>query len=383
MAVRGRKWATTRHPPLEDTVTDGDTTVDGSTAAGELTEDHEFSLLDPERHGPRGGSIRRWFLVSGDRRLVTLVLLVTVFAVLVAAGNLWPLKVRDLLENTNNVQMLFNTLLSGVILLVSIVVSITSVVLSQELGSLGTHQERVRQSMEFRESIEEVAVDDVSPSEADRFLGFVLETIYERTKDLEAAIEDHPNDVVRKQVEQLVDATIGDLHAVDDRLSIHNLERPNVLLAGLEYDYANQLFAVRYIRTYHGDELDEEQRDRLDAFAAALDTFEASREYFKSLFFKREMADLSSNLLYVSLPVILYISYVLLALGPQVFPETALFGLPLLTLYVSVAYTIALAPYLVLTAYVIRSAFVARRSLEVGPFNVHPDVSKPDFDLDD
>lgn len=364
-------------------MTDGDSTVDGSTATEELAEDPGSYLFDQEGHDPRGGAIRRWFLMSGDRRLVTLVLLVSVFAALAVAGNLWPLQVRDLLENTNNVQMLFNTLLSGVILLVSIVVSITSVVLSQELGSLGTHQERVRQSMEFRESIEEVAVDDVSPSDADRFLGFVLETIYERAKDLDEYLGDHPDDDVRAYVEKLVDATISDLHAIDDRLSIRNLERPNVLLAGLEYDYATQLSAVRYLRAYHDDDFDEEQHERLEAFASALDTFEASREYFKSLFFKREMADLSSTLLYVSLPVIVFTSYVLLALDARAFPEVSLLGLPLVTLYVSLAYTVALAPYLVLTSYVLRSAFVARRSLEVGPFNVHPDVSKPDLELDD
>lgn len=343
----------------------------------------DLDLHELTERSEDGRTVTRWFLLSGNRQLVTLTLLVVVFATLVAGGNVWPLQMRNLLDETNTVQMLFNTLLSGIILLVSIVVSINSVALSQELGSLGTHYERVEKSVSFRSELEDVSEKEVSPSRADHFLAFVLETLHERALILRELTREHSNSDLRRRVETLVAGTDKDLHAVADRLSALNLERPNVLLAGLEYDYSTQLYAVRFLRTYYGEDMTEDQRRAFDEFAEALNFFAASREYFKTLFYKRELADLSSTLLYVSLPTIIFTAYVLLALDSRLFPEVSLFGLPLLLLYVSLAFTLALAPYLVLTAYVIRSAFVARRSLEIGPFMAQPDVSKPDLEWEE
>lgn len=357
-------------------MTDGDVSTQGTA---EPTTGERLDLPGLEEGRRRSRSVVRWFLVTGNRRLVTLVLLATVFAVLVVGGNVWPLRMRGLLEETNTVQMLFNTLLSGIILLVSIVVSINSVAVSQELGSLGTHFERVQESLTFRESLEEVSDEPISPSQADRFLGFVLETVYSRLRVVDETFEDHPNDDVRSRVQKLVDVADEDLRSVAERFNAVNLERPNVLLAGLEFDYATHLHTLRFLRTYYGDELDDDQQQALDELTEALHFFAASREYFKTLFYQRELSDLSSTLLYVSLPTIVYTAYVILAVDAGLFPDLSLLGLPLLLLYITLAFTIALAPYLVLTSYVVRTAFVSRRSLEVGPFMAQPNVSKPEL----
>jgi hypothetical protein len=343
----------------------------------------DLDLHELTEESEEGPSVSRWLLLSGNRHLVTLLLLGVVFATLVAGANVWPLKMRNLLNETNTLQMLFNTLLSGIILLVSVVVSINSIALSQELGSLGTQFERVEQSVTFRSELEDISEKEVSPSRADHFLAFVLETLHERALILRELTREHSDRDLRSRVETLVTATDQDLHAVADQLSQLNLERPNVLLAGLEYDYSTQLYAVRILRTYYGEDMTEDQRQAFDEFAEALNFFAASREYFKTLFYKRELAALSSTLLYVSLPTIVFTAYVLLALDSGMFPELTLFGLPLLLLYISLAFTVALAPFLVLTAYVIRSAFVARRSLEIGPFMAQPDMSKPDLEWEE
>ena len=356
-------------------------TKDGSTDEGRAHRD--LDLHELEERGEARWNPLRWFLLTGNRRLVTLVLVVVVFVAFLTIGRFWTFEFQDLLTETGPLQTLFNTLLSGIILLVSVVVSINSVVISQELGSLGTHFERLEESLSFRESIEDIAGEEVSPSEADQFLGFVLETLHERALLLRDVIDDHPDRDLRDRVDRLVDVADEDLHAVADDLSRLNLERPNVLLAGLEFDYASHLYAVRFLRSYHEGSFNEEQDRAFDEFVEALHFFAASREYFKTLFYKREMAALSSTLLYVSLPVIVFLGYVLLALREGLFPEWTMLGLPAHSLYVSIGFTVALAPYLVLTAYVIRAAFVARRSLEVGPFMAHPDVSKPDIEWEE
>ncbi len=92
------------------------------------------------------------------------------------------------------------------------------------------------------------------------------------------------------------------------------------------------------------------------------------REYFKTLYYKLELSDLSTTLLTVSLPAIIFITYVLLALDSGLFPDVTVFGYTPLTVFISFAYTIALAPYAVLTSYVLRAANVTNRTPEEGPF---------------
>lgn len=54
-------------------------------------------------------------------------LLACVFAILLVMGGIWPIEYQDLLAETTMVQTVFDTLLSGTVLLISIVVSIAAV----------------------------------------------------------------------------------------------------------------------------------------------------------------------------------------------------------------------------------------------------------------
>lgn len=84
------------------------------------------------------------------------------------------------------------------------------------------------------------------------------------------------------------------------------------------------------------------------------------------LYYKLELSDLST-LLTVSLPIVVFITYVLLAIDSGVFPDVSFFGYTLLTVFISLAYTIVLTPYAVLTSYVLRAATVTKRTPEEGP----------------
>ena len=66
--------------------------------------------------------------------------------------------------------------------------------------------------------------------------------------------------------------------------------------------------------------------------------------------------------------MIVFTSYVILALDASLFPDVVVFGLSPLVLFVLLAYTIALAPYLLLTVYAIRAATITIRTLAGGPF---------------
>ena len=105
----------------------------------------------------------RAVLLEADRLVVTFALSGAVFLFLLVAGVLWPFEMQDLLTETRAVQTLFNTLLSGTILLVSIVVSINSIVISQELGPLRSQYDRIDDTLAFQSEVEEFAAAGISP----------------------------------------------------------------------------------------------------------------------------------------------------------------------------------------------------------------------------
>lgn len=323
--------------------------------------------------GPLAYAPVRWLVLTGDRRKVILLLVVGVYVAMVPSSLLVPSE--PLLTDRGSVSSLLTTMLSGVILLVSIVVSVASLFVSKEVSPVGRQQERIESSREFRRQTEAVLDREVSPARPASFLESITRAILQRAQDLEDAVDTagHPG------VDEAVPGDLqAELHAFVDHVA-ENTERVNsalrdtgpdsfpMLLAALEYEYAEQLYALRRLRSRHGEQLSTEAADLADELADALHAFLTAREYFKSLYLEREFSYLSSDLLYVSLPAIILVSYAILAVDlAAVSGATA--GVPHVLLFAAAAYTVALSPFVVLTAYVLRVATVSRRTLSAGPF---------------
>jgi hypothetical protein len=335
--------------------------------------------VDVDQHVPmferlRKGGPRQWFLVTGNRLVVALALLVSVFVVLIALGSVRTLEMRTLLTETTTIQTLFTTLLSGIILLVSIVVSVNSIVLSQELTSIEQQQGRIESSMEFRRTIEEYVSDGVPPTTPPAFLEVLLDTIGGRVDDLEGLCSGVTDETLQADVDAFAEKVRTHIDEVETRLEGEASGTADILLAGLSYDYSWQLYAVRQIRAEHEDALPPAAVEVIDDMLEALKQFATGRGYFKTLYYEQEFANLSNALLYVSLPAIVFMSYFLLALDAAQIPDVQVFGVNSLLVYIIFAYTVALAPYIVFTSYLIRSTVVARRTLGAGPFVVRHDT---------
>ncbi|ESP89578.1 hypothetical protein K933_03440 [Candidatus Halobonum tyrrellensis G22] len=314
----------------------------------------------------------RAVLLEADRLTVTAALSAAIFSFLLVAGVLWPFEMQDLLTETRAVQTLFNTLLSGTILLVSIVVSINSIVISQELGPLRSQYDRIDDTLAFQSEVEEFAAAGVSPAEPVEFLEFIIRSLREDATALRESAADDPADL-REALETYADDVLDRLDVVSTTLDRSNARIPRALLAGLEYQYARHIHGARHVRAAFDDRLSGAERDRLDDVVETLKFFAAGREYFKTLYFKQELASLSSWLLYVSLPSIVFTSYVLLAIDAGLLPTTTVFGVSRHLLYVSIAYTVALAPFVLLTSFVLRIAAVSKRSVAAGAFALRDD----------
>lgn len=318
----------------------------------------------------RENRLKQWFLIEGNRFTVSGVVLLGVFIALLVASLVWPIEMTQLVAEGNATQRLFNALLGGTILLVSIVVSINSIVLSQDLTSIGTERERVQSAVDFRNTVEELAGIETSPMDPAAFLQAMVELLVDAADDVEAAVEDEDEEFrqwtadflhgVRLHVAQVSDRVRGDYDQID------------VLLAGLSYDYASDAETARWLAASREDELSEAQRESFERIAETLTQFSIAHEYFKSLIYMRGFAKLSKTMLYVSLPVIVFTSYVMLALSSGAYPSFAVGRLSSLTLLIVFAYSVALTPYVVLATFVLRSASIAVRSLATGPFVMDP-----------
>ncbi|RQG96400.1 hypothetical protein [Natrarchaeobius chitinivorans] len=316
--------------------------------------------------------IKRWILFDGNRERVATALLAAVFGVLLVMGGIWPIEYQELLSETTMIQTVFNTLLSGTILLVSIVVSIAAVGISQELTSLSDQFERVDTTIDFQSQIEDHGIVDVSPARPGQFTAVVLRSIKERADELQR-LEESGSGPYRDEVDRLR----SDIHENTEEVLTTFARVPSgstdELLTGLNYDSSWQLYQSRRILTEYGEQLTSEERAVIEDIVDTLHTLMVCREYFKTLYYKLELSDLSTTLLTVSLPIIVFITYVLLALDTGMFPDVTLLGYTPLTVFISFAYTISLAPYAVLTSYVLRAAAVTKRTPEEGPFVLDAD----------
>jgi hypothetical protein len=127
------------------------------------------------------------------------------------------------------------------------------------------------------------------------------------------------------------------------------------------------------LQAVHGAALTESDQESLDTLLRILTILASGREYFTTLYFKRELRNLSSALLVLSLPVIVFTSYVILAMDAGLFPQTTLPGVRSRLLYVNLAFVIALSPYVLLSSYMLRMLTVSKHSLESTVFTLEAD----------
>jgi hypothetical protein len=311
---------------------------------------------------------KRWVLLTGGRITVMLALMAGTFAFIVLLAVIRPVDVERLLSETDSARQLFLALLSGAILLVSVVVSINSVVLSEEIADIESQQRRLDASIDYRQRLGELVAEDVTPARPAEFLRVILHVIYTRTQRLQELATEEGDADFQTDVEPFVTDVLVQVGQARATLANTRSGTFGVLLVGLRYDHSEQLRALRIVDRTYGGELTDEQREVIDDLVQTLKFLATGREYFKSIYYKQELARLSSRLLYVSLPSIVVISYVILSLDTELVPDVTLFTLSPLLVFVAVAYTVALAPYIVLTAYVLRATTVTLRTVAAGPF---------------
>ncbi|WP_324758888.1 hypothetical protein [Haloarcula montana] len=314
------------------------------------------------------GRTRRWLLLDGRRLVVTATLLVGIGLVLGPIGHTVAGATGDGLTGTHTLSSLLSTQLSGVFLLVSIVVSINSLFISNEQQPLGQQLDRIQEVGAFRRELESTTDKAISPTEPARFLSVLTQTVLTQVQALQDDLADADADL-QADVTRFLEGVTEQTREVSDRLSAANTPF-GIVRATMAYDYGRMSHDLRRIRTDYGDDIPESSHETIETLLDLLEYFATAREYFKTLYFAREFAALSKHLLYVAIPVIVLLAFFLLHLD----------DLPNTHLLVLSVHTVGYAPFALLAAYVGRVTTVSQRTGAAGQFVVDHSTDGPSLD---
>ncbi|MFB6112610.1 MAG: hypothetical protein ABEJ58_00745 [Halodesulfurarchaeum sp.] len=307
-----------------------------------------------------------WFLLEADRWIVTGILLVIVFFTLLAVGYLYP-TAESAIRTSDSVDTLFSGFLTATITVVTLVITLNQLVLSQELGAVGDQRERMEGAMTFREDVASVVESSVSPARPAQFLRALVQVSGERARDLREAIPETAEDELQSEVEILTESVIENAEKVSTGLDDATFGRFDVMSSALNFNYSWKIFTGRRIREEYRDALDEEGMESLESLIEVLQFFGPAREHFKTLFFQWDLIDLSRRMVATAIPALLVSGSMVIFFNDATF-HLVLFDVEMMVFVIAAAATASVVPFLILLAYVVRIATVTKRTLSIGPF---------------
>lgn len=316
------------------------------------------------RVGTQRDRIRLYILLNLNRMLLTSALAAGIFISFLLVGAFTPF--RQFMLHMGPTRYLFQGLVGALITGVTLVVTITQLVLSQELGPIGTERERMSDSMSFRGDVED-QFGSISPPEPESFLEALIDNSRENAEAFQQTVDGNPNSDLEEDVEQFTNHLIENAEAVINKLEDRSFGEYTVVEAALDYNYSGKIYQARRIRDKYDNDLSNEERRVLIELIEILTFFGPAREYIKNLYFQWELIDLSRYIIYTAIPALVVTGTIALYLSPPLVPGEIL-GIDNLVWIVSFGVTIGFLPFLLLSMYILRLATIAKRTLAIGPF---------------
>lgn len=310
--------------------------------------------------------VKLWFLLEADRWLVTGILLAIVFVTLVTVGYFYP-TAESAIRTSDSVDTLFQALLTATITVVTLVLTLNQLVLSQELGAVNDQRERMEGAMEFRKDVADIIQTPVSPSRPAQFLRALVEVAGARAEDLSDAVSSAADEEIRAEVEDLTDSLIGNADRVSDGLDGAKFGEFDVISSALNFNYSWKIYASRRINERYSEKLPEEGAKALERLIEVLKLFGPAREHFKTLYFQWDIINLSRRVVVASIPALIVSSGMVIFFNDATY-SVVIFDVETLVVVIAAAVTISVVPFFILLAYVMRIATVTKHTLSIGPF---------------
>ncbi|WP_435079371.1 hypothetical protein [Halococcus sp. AFM35] len=318
-----------------------------------------------ERIGSRRTKLRLYVLLNVNRYWLAFELAAGMFVFLVLLGAYAVPSFRQFMAGYAPTRYVFQAFIGALITGVTLVVSISLVVLSQEFGPLGEQRDRMSGSMGFRADVEDI-FGATSPPEPNDFLRALVENTTEKADALDDTAESE-NDDFREAVEQLTDDIYDNANVVSDELENRDFGEYTVVKAALDYNYSWKIHQARRLQDSFDETMDRDTRRKLIDLIDILGFYGPAREHIKTLYFQWQLVDLSRGMLYLSVPSLAVTTAIALFLAPSSFPG-ALLGIDNLVWIVSASAAVGSLPFLFLTAFILRLVTITKRTLAIGPF---------------
>ncbi|MFC6863696.1 hypothetical protein ACFQGE_09490 [Halomicroarcula sp. GCM10025817] len=323
-----------------------------------------------------------WLLLDADRRVVAGVFSAVLFVAVVAAGVLHPTPAQTLLTRGDPVETLYQALITGTITGVTLVLTLSQLLLSQELGAVGDQRDRMEGAMRFRDDVADAVGTTVSPAEPSAFLRSLVRATGEQAETIRDSVEESDlSEDAKTSLTRYVDSVVGNAETVTDALEGATFGEFDLLKAALNYNYSWKLYAARRIREEHADALPADVDDQLGDLAETLELFGPAREHFKTLYFQWELSNLSRALLYVAVPALAVAIVAQVFFDPRDFTGVTAGAADSLWILAATT-TLSLAPFTILLAYVLRIVTITKRTLSIGPFILRETDRSVDVDWD-
>lgn len=299
-----------------------------------------------------------WFLYGGDRLAVTAGLLAAAFVVYFVLGSL-----NIIFLPGNRLMWLLNGLVNGLLSLVTIVLTVNQLVLSQQFGSVGELYDRLEQVIDFREKSGEMTGTDVPPPQPDAFFTGLLTELAERADELDEATADCDDEQLINKCDQYTTILIEQANKI--REEVEGAEGFSVLLHILNYNDSQQFHAARRLQVGYADTHTGTMETALNGIVELLKEIDTIRQYFKTVYLQRELSQLSRMTVYTGIIATLVASVMIL-----VYQDTSTATLNPTVYYVllSGALVTIQSPLAVLFSYAVRAATISRKTAAFGPF---------------
>ncbi|RQG91699.1 hypothetical protein EA462_04635 [Natrarchaeobius halalkaliphilus] len=316
--------------------------------------------------------VRDWVLVDGDRIFVSTLISVAAFLVFLGLGELGIIS----FVNDDSITRLAGGMIAGTFSLVTLVVSINQLILSQEFAAAGESEDQLEAILSFRADAADATDVPAVPASPTRVLELLVETIGDRARTLAATV-DHRDDEFATRVRRYTNSIEESAERADETLEHTSFGTFRAVSAAIGYDDDWQLYVARHLRGRE-DDLPDEARDALEELIETIQLFSVAREQFKTTYLQRELTRFSQLTIYCGVPAILsamLIGFLYADIGG------ASISLGYLPIVVSALIAVVLSPLALLTSYILRTATVTRRTASVGPMLPQKDPDAGPFDV--
>ncbi len=306
-----------------------------------------------------------WLLLEANRWVVAGGIAFLIFLVFMIWGVMKPVSLHSTMQSSDMVETVFAGLVGAIITGTTLVVTINQLVLSQEIGSLGSQRSRMDVTMDFRQNTD-ILLGMTTPADPAAYLDGLIETSEQRAKTLRETLSETENQMLYEMVDEYVTDLLENAEHARNHLEDTDFGSFEVLSPALDYNYDRKMHDVRRIGMEYENSLSDEERNAFRDLLEALTMYGPVREYIKNLYIQWALVKLSRAILYAAVIALTVAGGMVVFVDSTTF-SGAFLGIETVLWVVSAAFAISALPFLLFISYILRLSTLAKQTLSMGP----------------